>query len=201
MMAEAQTPPSPSPSPPKKDNNIPRSIRNHSHGTTRTTDLADDPMADVHVVPPNRAPTNRIRKTSIVDDESMPDATPLETSPTTSGHPKYAKKPPYATAGQSVRGPSASSESAVMEFLAGCYPPMSHLAPALIRAGVEDIPQLNAVRDWDQEQLRKFLSRNQVAHTPREVEAIVVGLSVRRLFLRRQMLIESRPAVLKTVQH
>ncbi|KAJ6501593.1 hypothetical protein C8R47DRAFT_1253238 [Mycena vitilis] len=117
------------------------------------------------------------------DDVAMPDApTPEDVRPQTP--PADQSPPPFPKAPSSVAPAPTQAQDApsrilpgLHEFLAACFPPMSHRVAAFEAAGVKERIHLLGIASWKEEGQRRFLKNNGIASTALEVEALVIGLS------------------------
>ncbi|KAJ7087414.1 hypothetical protein C8R43DRAFT_309572 [Mycena crocata] len=64
----------------------------------------------------------------------------------------------------------------IVDFLDGCNPQMVRCAPAFHQAGATETEHLIGIARWDDTVIREFLKNNEIARTPLEEQAIVIGL-------------------------
>ncbi|KAJ6625553.1 hypothetical protein B0H10DRAFT_617509 [Mycena sp. CBHHK59/15] len=66
-----------------------------------------------------------------------------------------------------------NGRDAILEFLDGCYPPMTPCYEAFQCAGITACAHLQGMAHWPEERLRKFLTRNNIVRTPLEAGSLV----------------------------
>lgn len=67
----------------------------------------------------------------------------------------------------------ASEVGPIVKFLDDCIPPMVHLAPAVLNAGVNREIDLRALAKWTDAQMSRFFNSNGIGRSPFEVDVLI----------------------------